>query len=346
MVLGKTGSIPLSLIKTMTVSKATITISGPKMSNIIQEFTITGDTTILTMDVPLGEERLFLIEGMDEKNIVQLSGSKTIDITQDVSSITIKVKWLPPIPVNLYVSNITSTTAELTWDISDAPDFYMYRLLLGTKKQLQAQIDGIKDIFNRNEKTAIITGMSPNTTYYLSVVVIDTEHKYDSENSIYEFFTTPSGNQVINILKYDDGMPNDFLVWYRIQDGLLNRLTTNKAVKLTKVRYYIIKDFVGGSFRAKILSFNITSPTVLGAKDIQAQSSGWVEVDFSADNITVNGDFFVMLEYVQGNMPLLAFDSVTNGRGWNLKENKFVQLNDKTFFIRAVVESEGGLVEL
>jgi hypothetical protein len=296
--------------------------------------------------VPLGDDRLFSVEGVDENNIVQLSGSETTDITSEANSLNIKIKWMTPTPVNLYVSNIASTTAELSWDICDAPDFYMYRLLMSTKKQLQADTDGIKDIFDRTEKSIKITGMTPNTTYYLSVIAIDTEHKYDSDNLIYEFFTTPEGSQVIDILKYDDGMPNDFLTWYRVEDGLMNRITVDKISKLIKVRYNILKEFVGGSFKAKILSYNTTSPNVLGAKNVTAQSSGWIEVDFSADNITVNGDFFVMLEYVQGSMPLLAYDPVTNGRGWNLNENKFVQLSDKTFFIRAVVEGASGLMEL
>ncbi len=185
--------------KMLEILKIQVTVTGTDMNDIQQELVKNGNTAAGTFEIPKGKNRTFKVEGLDGNNRVQFDGTQTSDLNQDTENITITVAWITPPPVTVTISNITATSVDVSWTASTEPDFAFYRVLLDTSQPLSANDDGKKDITNPNSTSLKITGLNSSTQYYLAIVVVDTESRYNENTTAKEFttaadqFTIPPG---------------------------------------------------------------------------------------------------------------------------------------------------------
>ena len=119
--------------------------------------------------------------------------------TSDVLSI--------PDPVDVGIMNITSTTFELIWSKSYAPNFNFYRVLVSPNMILDPDADKVgDDINNADMRSMTISNLNANSIYYTAVLSVNDEMEfsgileYGQENSIVHQVTT--ADQII--LGYDD----------------------------------------------------------------------------------------------------------------------------------------------
>ena len=112
-----------------------------------------------------------------------------------------------PAPVEVEIVNITSSSFEIFWSKSNAPNFNFYRVLLSQNTILSPDNDKIgNDITDVDRRSMIIGDLQPNSFYYTAVLNVNNNLdflgglEYGSQNSIVHKLTT--ADQVL--LSYDD----------------------------------------------------------------------------------------------------------------------------------------------
>ena len=169
-----------NLQKPVSIEIITITVEAADMETIIENFEVQNSQVECDLKVPKGDDRNFLIEGKDNNDIIQFEGEKVVDIIDDEETITFNnLTVIAPNPVNFSFSNITESSFDINWDKSNAVDFGFYRVLASTNPQLDPDNDFVaNDITDRNSTSMTVTGAEPNTIYYATVLVCDTEFYY------------------------------------------------------------------------------------------------------------------------------------------------------------------------
>ena len=321
------------------IVKVKVTISGSGMNDIIKELTLSGNTAQGSFDVPKGKSRSFKVEGIDGSNIVQFSGLTIEDLNNDTENISMQADWITPEPVSLYLENVTATTVDIYWSASTAPDIDFYRILRTTSLPFDIHQDKLEDV-PTNITSGTISNLIPKTKYYVAVLAIDTEGWFRTGFQTKEF--TTASQTTTKELKYDDGTPEHS---YAEAAGYAysNKISPGGTVKLLKARYYITNITGGGTFQSKIT----TESTTLATKTVTATSTGWLDVDYSSENLIFSEDFWIDMKFTLNNTPGLGFDDSDNGRAlfYNYSTGKWQNVNG-TFFIRAIVEMDGGLYKL
>lgn len=176
--------------KVSSIQTVRVTVTGSDMDKIVENLTLSGNTATGKITVPQGSSRKFVVEGLDDSGIVRFVGSQTKDLNSENESLTVNVHWLVPEPVNFQITEITPTSAKVTWDISNVNDFKFYRILKSTSKPLHPNNDAVQDINNRNIDNFVLTGLSSSTKYYVSVLVVDTENRTNLQGTPVKEFTT------------------------------------------------------------------------------------------------------------------------------------------------------------
>ncbi|MCI0495905.1 fibronectin type III domain-containing protein [candidate division KSB1 bacterium] len=328
-----------ALNKIATITSVSITVTGSGMSQIIQDLSFNSNTGKAsgTIEVPKGAGRVFKVEGKDERNVIQFSGSTTKDINSAAETVSIMVSWIVPELISLSIDEVRSTSVGISWNATNAGDFQFYRVLLSTSSALDFSNHKFGgDINNRSDVKWRLTGLTPNTKYYVAVVVVDTENKYSPKADIKNFTTL---RQIE--LAYDDGDPYGGYYW-NANCRFSNKMSPSGTCRLIYARYYIRSIAQGGKFKSLITD---AADNILGEKDVTATATGWFDVDFSEENIIINEDFFIEMEFDGINKPSLGYDQENNNRGWDYDGQNWKKF-EGTYFIHAVVEAEGGLTKL
>ncbi len=170
------------------------------------------------------------------------------------------------------------------------------------------------------------------------------------------------------LLSYDNNNPKSGV--YEVMPNsnwiLANRLTApSNTVQILKLIYYIKGDHSTGtaSFYPVIYSGNTFFFTVPASNPIYTgqlfkPAVGWNTIDISSSNIslpsTSGSDFFVGVQYDGQNEPVIGYDTVSNGRGWEYDPTKstWTQLDNyappfpATLYIRAIVSTVTGIVDI
>ena len=344
--------------KSAAINRVVIAVTGPGMTRVTEQLTLNSATTAATgsIKVPKGNNRKFIVNGIDGSSIIQFKGETTQDIVNDVESVSISVSWTPPDPVTLSVSNVTTTTATLSWNTSTAPDFLFYRVLLSTSSNLIDPIDQIGgDITSVNSTGLNIINLSPGTTYYVAVMTVDTELRFSgnlgfgTQNSIVKSFSALS--QILE-LSYDDNSFENGLVATEVNESLIVHFTSpSYPVKIVAMDLYI-----WGTQEFTTAIFDFATGDFLGGgttNGVDAANYTWASYDLSAFDINVTGDFFAGIRYTgpqqtDGNWwPAIGLDQTSSaGRSYDdLPSSGLFLLDDLGFpgnlGIRVTIELGG-----
>jgi len=111
---------------------------------------------------------------------------------------------------------------------------------------------------------------------------------------------SPSSVFAATELAYDDGTQESNL-GYSVGGELAVRFSLQpgwSSAKLLTARYFIYN--YPGIFRVHVYGSGVTDP----ALDVTPSSAGWFDVDLTAYNIVVSGDFYISIEYLGLDPPL------------------------------------------
>lgn len=129
-----------------------------------------------------------------------------------------------------------------------------------------------------------------------------------------------------------------------------SRMSPIGPCKILKLKYYTtLANPAKTAFEPRIFDWTGTAPgtNILFDTTADAVDNDWVEVDISAANINVTGDFMVGFGSIDDSV-YMGYNTTNNGRAWDYDNGaaSWAQWNE-TYFIRAVVEySKGNIVEL
>lgn len=115
----KDSDILSKLHSQLVVSRVRVRITGPEMSEINQNLTLSGNQANGTLEVPKGPNRLFEVFGLDPQNNVLIAGEGSKSLNNDNESITITARWLSTnvnLQVPLPTSNVNRVTAFISGD--------------------------------------------------------------------------------------------------------------------------------------------------------------------------------------------------------------------------------------
>ena len=159
---------------------------------------------------------------------------------------------------------------------------------------------------------------------------------------------TPPGGALE--LQYDDGTATTGYNWPNAGQGSAVRFTTpSGSAKLLQAKFFYSSLNGGNQHLLRILGDNGGAPgaTIFGPQAVTAPNAGWVTYDLSNANITVNGDFYVMIEYDGTNTPAFGSESTPplNQRSWDFDGNSWTLFDSEDYLIRAVVQTATGVAE-
>jgi hypothetical protein len=121
-------------------------------------------------------------------------------------------------------------------------------------------------------------------------------------------------------------------------------MSPSDPCQILTLKYLTSIDAGDNTFYAKVFNWEGSQPgnTLLYENDITAVE-GWIEVDLSADNLFVSGDFVVGFGSVN-EQTFLAYDAnLNNGRSWDRDDaNATWSSWNEAYLIRAVVQYGNG----
>jgi len=181
------------------VQVITVTVSAPDMKTMVAVMPVAGlPDAVITIEVPNGNGRNFLVEGIDASSTVVYNGQTSADLTGAPLTLTIGMNAvfdsIPPTFGGLtLVSNLTSTSVQLFWypatdNVTPATGI-VYLIY-------QATAPGGETYTEATYTTApgatsyIVNGLAPGTTYYFVVRAMDAAGNMDS-NTIEGFNVYP-----------------------------------------------------------------------------------------------------------------------------------------------------------
>ncbi len=343
-----------TLNKTADITRVRVTVSGPGMDDVVENLSLNGNTASGSVSVPKGDNRNFLIEGIDGRGIIQFEGDATKDLRNDSESVSVSVVWIPPPPINLSVDNVTSSSVDISWSRSNAQDFAYYRILLSTSSNLDAKNDKLLDITDVNNTSGTIRELDPETEYYVAVIVVDTEGWFNTNAEVLSFTTEAAGGQVVEIA-YDDNSRESGL--YGPKDSWLtvNFDADQYPARIITMKIFLTNNSIGDEVGAFFLD-NSDGTEIFRLK-MPPTNDGWMEItpDWSqqAHNGVVENDFDMGVAYLvskdQELPPVVAADtsSTYQGRSWfRASDGTWSNLDEIGFawnlMIRAVVELPTG----
>lgn len=156
-------------------------------------------------------------------------------------------------------------------------------------------------------------------------------------------------------LAYDDGDPSSGYYWSTYGNGFGVRMSApGYPAKVVRLSYYI-NGLSGagsgnGSFTAYVIDYDEWPDLALTTGiPVTPSSTGWIDVDISGLNLTVERDFIVAMIYDGVNTPSLGYDEADNGRAWDYMYDIDFDIYywvewGQTYFIRATVELSTGQV--
>lgn len=336
----RTQSTPLP--KTLIVNQVTLRVRGGGMDEIVQDLDLNPARTRAsgTVEVPKGDNRIFTVFVRDENDILQYVGRDTTDIQGDNAAVNITTAGIYPAAVRLSVTRVGVFSVDLDWTRSSEDDFDSYEVVRSNSSDLSpGNRISLRTILNENNTDFTDLTTEGGNDYYYAVIVWDTEGMGLRSDPV--GIRTGQYNELI----YDDGNPTGGYFWAGLDQGSANRLTALTQVKVVIARYYIWNVTQGGKFWALVFTLDENLiPVVHANKEVTATTTGWFNVDFSEENINVNGDFYVMMQYNGVDEPRFGFNPTDNGRAWDYDGTTWSQWNE-TYLMRAIVEQEGGLLK-
>jgi hypothetical protein len=118
-----------------------VSVSGSKMEDIIKRVELTGQTeVIISLNIPSGPARHFIVHAINNKNTVLWEGSSTADLAGSTVNVVIIMTFLmdndtepPTEPTGITLTLLSGSGIELSWnpssDNSSVAGYYVYEVI-------------------------------------------------------------------------------------------------------------------------------------------------------------------------------------------------------------------------
>lgn len=262
-----------ALIKPFTITEVRVTVTGPDMDPVEKTLSkVDEDTYSGTVSVKKGDNRKFSVDAYDGNNILQYSGTNTMNISRSSESITIDLNPLRPDPVTLSIAATSASSVDLSWSQSTIKDFQYYAILRSQSTD--------PDIYNSDDWIAIAESRTTlsytdddenlvtGETYYYQVHVVDTENWPCTGSNIEDATLNISAPQGVTVSANNENYIS--VSWnavagassYRVyrsesETGSYDHVHTTTAtgwnddtVLMAKFYYYKISAYVSGKYSA------------------------------------------------------------------------------------------------
>jgi hypothetical protein len=156
---------------------AIVTVARPdgeftKDASIINILTGSCNFTFLSDDLTIAGDYQYQWTVTFNDGTVKNGLITTIKVHKKLGNIISQHDNVPPYPVtNLSVSNITTTSSQVSWVLSASPDVTNYEVAYSSDNGTNFTV--ASNLINKNSNTFTITGLTALTTYILRVVAID-----------------------------------------------------------------------------------------------------------------------------------------------------------------------------
>jgi len=194
--LGETKTVSSgSLISTSSIPAAiasvAFTISAPDMATIVRVIAVSGSSSISeTFDVQIGYNRHFLVEAMDAESNILFRGSTYADLIGESVELTIamiSVEEIAPLFSGLTaIDSVTTTSMLLSWlpatDNVTPTDRIQYLIYVSTTPGGQ-NFTAPNFVTAKGASSYTLTGLNPDTTYYIVVRAMDERGNVDVNNT-------------------------------------------------------------------------------------------------------------------------------------------------------------------
>jgi hypothetical protein len=158
-----------------------------------------------------------------------------------------------------------------------------------------------------------------------------------------------SGN--VAELAYDNGTPTTSYNWRQAGQGSAVRFTPpGKPARLLQAKIFINSIVEGNQHHLRVLDASGAggSPgrTISGPLAFTVPRAGWITYDLSHENISVDGDFYVMIEYNGTSKPFFGSEDTLplEKRSWDFDGSEWTLFDTEDYLIRAAVEYATGVV--
>jgi len=132
-------------------------------------------------------------------------------------------------------------------------------------------------------------------------------------------------------ISYDDGTMNTTTSW-EIGKGFAVRFTPPGQVQLVRARYCLL-----GPRPIQVHVWDANRTDLIAPFTVNTNQAGWNNVDLSAYNITVSGDFYVGFLHLENYRPTLGVDTASaDDRSFEV-DGAYWQQQTSDYMIRAVV---------
>jgi len=167
-----------------------------------------------------------------------------------------------------------------------------------------------------------------------------------TDQDVHLTWDPPSGGTTEELI-YDDGVPSGSYSYTGYT--MASRMSPSGACKILTLKYYTTFNGTNTGFEPRIFDWAGTTPgtTILYETTADAVDNDWMEVDISASNVMVSGDFMAGFGSIYNDV-YMGYNTVNNGRSWDYEAATGTWTTwDETYFIRAVVQyTDGSVVEL
>ncbi len=236
---------------------------------------------------------------------------------------------------------------------------YLVKLVVTDDKGATGQVVGLVTIAsgatNRLAAAPASGTIAPGGTQTINVT-FDAQGLAEGEYQGQISITSNGGNRTLPVrikvssnttmvaeLAYDDGTPKRAYNWPQAGQGSAVRFTPPSAsAKLRQAKIFFTDIAAGNQVNLRVLADANGKPgsAMHGPVAVTVAATGWNTIDLSAANISINGDFYVMIEYNGASKPFFGSEDTQPlaKRSWDFDGQNWVLFDSEDYLIRAVVE--------
>ncbi|KAF0200729.1 MAG: hypothetical protein FD170_3258 [Bacteroidetes bacterium] len=266
-------------------------------------------------------------------------------------------------------SPLTITNAgdeDLTWSIAVDPGTATWLTVnetsgtttAGSATELSVQMDATGLAAMTYNATLVITNNSATATVNVPVqLVVEYSGTLDPPTNLQAQVTgtdvhltweAPGGGTgTIEELIYDNELPTGAYSYNGY--AMATHMTPQGPCQILTLKYYTTIEGGDGAFNAEVYGWTGSAPSTVLLHEVPAiaEDNVWLEVDVTAANLMVTGDFVVGFGSIDETTFVGYDEALNNGRSWDYDHAGTWEAWNEAYLIRAIVQyTDGSIREL
>ena len=169
-----------------------------------------------------------------------------------------------------------------------------------------------------------------------------------SGSNVHLTWNAPGGGTgTIEELIYDNELPTGAYSYNGY--AMSTHMSPQGPCQVLSLKYYVTLEGGDGAFDAEVYGWEGSAPstTLLHSVPANAVEEGWMEIDITAANLMVTGDFVVGFGSINETTFIGYDEALNNGRSWDYDHSGTWEAWNEAYLIRAIVQyTDGSIREL